>query len=516
MYLLKIFIQATVTTFISSSCLPTASAIFWLQDNSELQQQSEDSKPDDNLLRGKIVAGPSVELKGAKLNLLYLTIKNKYPQASSPDPNAFQTPPEIAIDESGLFEFARLHRSLLLYCKSPDGKYAGAAQPGFKNNTVEIRMSPTATVQGRLVNRDTRKPIPNVPVTASIHFHDPEGIVQQSQLIGATARTDAKGFFEIGGLVADQQYDLAFLDRGKRDFVVCYPLGTITTLTSESLDLGEVDFARALFSYDMTPKRQFEKAVSRAATTKQNLLVIFTSPGDPFLREFLRLKEGSEDFGKIMEHYQLLAIDCSGSQFQDASLLADELGIQLDNSEANSRFCVFDVKGKLLNEIVSRSDNGDMLPREPLLDLLCNNIPQSPNSLELYNAALQSAEAEGKLVLLQVSGPNCGPCQSMHTFLEATRTQWSKDFVWLELDQRWPATETITDRLATKKLDMIPWYAILGCDGNVLATSIDQSGKSMGFPGSAKSRSYFRDLIAKHGTRMNDEDLSTMFAELDK
>ena len=118
-------------------------------------------------------------------------------------------------------------------------------------------------------------------------------------------------------------------------------------------------------------------------------------------------------------------------------------------------------------------------------------------------------------MLLQETGPYCGPCVLLSKFLESTRDRWSKDLIWIKLDQRWPGTLEITERLRKEMESTIPWYAVLDKDRNTRFTSFTEDSKNAGFPGSDRSRKHFRKMLSECCKHMTAEDIDSMLGVLD-
>lgn len=482
-------------------------------------QVTDDSKGaaglNQKIVRGKVVADENVSMDSVKLKACYLQVRHQYPQPTVAN-HAAQVPPEVTINNDGEFEFHRLNQPMLLRCETDDRQFAGAVQIGVKDDEVNIRLGPVSSLRGRLVDHETGEPLAGQRVIASIHYFDPDHVVRQTGLLGTAASTDKDGCFEFSGLVANQQYDLMFIRNSERHGMALYGLGTFKTNTQKIQDLGDVDTLRTWFSSDARPLSRFTEALTEAKRTKQGVLAIFCSPTDPAFREIMRLRTNNESLRQTLDNYRLIAFDSSVPPHSGLSKLTQRLDIELQQESPSTHFCIFNTNGELLDEMNIAMTAGQKFPQDRLREMLLANIPSFPDAAELFETSLKRAATNNKKILLQESGPNCGPCVNMHKFLTATRELWSSDFVWLELDQRWPGTEEIIRNLRGDRESTIPWYAILDADGKMLASSFNSTDKNMGFPASRDSNSHFRHMIEEHATRMTADDISRMMDELKK
>jgi hypothetical protein len=297
--------------------------------------------------------------------------------------------------------------------------------------------------------------------------------------------------------------------------VSVYSLGTFVADGSPGVDIGDVCRLRARFASDALPSDRLGEAIKQAASSKQHVLIVFSSPGDRAFRFFENLRIQDDGFRDVLGGFKVIVIDRTGEHATDAVALAKRLKVQLPEDDQGTYFCFLDDSGSVVEGLSVTAAGDRSFPRKQLFDAAVNSSSAFPDSHALFLAALKQAGEEDKHVLIQETGPNCGPCELMSRFMESTREYWSQDFVWLSLDRRWTGTVELTERLRGRKTSSIPWYAVLDTEGRVRFTSSDQTGDNMGFPGSERSRMHFRKMLEIHSSRMTETSINAMLSELD-
>ena len=466
------------------------------------------------LLRGQITCDQLLPFEAVLLQARYVHFRPEYASREVDQKNE-ELPPEFVVDSHGRFEFDRKKQPMLLYCKSADGKFAGSIAIIDETTEIEIELKPVVTLRGRLIDHETNKAMPSERVLAGIHFDSGDRGVMEGGLFGHGVTTGEKGEFEFLDLVADQKYDLARVVIDIQRTISIYPQGTVATDSRATIDVSDVDVTRQYFATDTMPLVRLQESLRQGRLSNQHILIVFSSPGDESFRSYLRLRINDREIEDAMDEFQLLVVDRTGESAA-ALALANELKVDLPTGFHGAYFCFLNESGCVSQEFNVVSSEEQPFPRTALLEAALANAARTHDAHELLGAALKLAEMENKLVLLQETGPGCGPCILMSRFLESTREYWADDFVWLQLDDRWPGTIEITTQLRNNETLSIPWYGVLDSERRLLFTSLDQDGKNMGFPGSDRSRKHFRKMLQDHVQNMTDERIDAMLRELDK
>ncbi len=470
-------------------------------------------------LHGRIVATQSLPLAKVRVSAAYVHFHS---EITDGDTKAISQnrPLAISIDEQGKFQIDREQRPMLIYCETEDGSLAGVAQVDADMTEMEVALRPVTRVHGRLVDHQTGNPLPGQRLTTGIHFRSLRHDIVQTNFFGkGTVTTDENGRFEISGLVDGQKYRLTGLKINKRDGggvgLSLHSLGTFVADSNDGQDIGDVCQSRHYFSSDALPADRVGEAIQLAAPSKQHVLVVFSSAGDHVFRLFDNLRFQDDSLREVLDGFKVVVIDTAGEHAADAAALAERLGLSLPEGNQGSCFCFLDESGDVLERLFVAATERQAFPREKLFDVALKHSPALPDVDALFAAALKQASDEGKQILLQETGPHCVPCELMSRFMESTRQYWSDDFVWLTLDQRWPGTTELMDRLRDhKEPTSIPWYAVLDADGQVRFTSIDQAGENRGFPGSDQSKSHFRKMLEGHAPQMTETSIDAMLDTL--
>lgn len=137
-----------------------------------------------------------------------------------------------------------------------------------------------------------------------------------------------------------------------------------------------------------------------------------------------------------------------------------------------------------------------------------------PNAeAELQTALAKAAEAD-KLVLIQMSGPGCGPCLMLSKLLSDQSSVVAKDYVHLKLDTRMESADLIKEELV-RDLNFIPWMAIVSSDRKVLATSVGPDG-NIGYPSNETSKAHLREMLESTSKRLTPDDIDALLKAIEE
>ncbi len=435
-------------------------------------------------------------------------------------PKHKELPAQILVDAHGKFEFERERQPMMVYCETADGRFAGVQQVDADTPHVEIEMKPTTILRGRLVDHETGEPIAGERLSVGIHFHSSRFRIFEGDLFGKGVTTDESGRFEIPGILVGQQYDLTGFRREKRDdgrkVVYAYGLGRVAANSRPVSEVDDVSRLNAQFSHDALPSERLSEAIRYAASSKHHVLVVLSSPDDVAYRHFNNLRLNDEALREVLGGFEVVVIDRADEHAADVVELTKRLGVKWRPDHQGTSFHFLDESGHLRDEVLATVTEDKLFPQKELYDAAVRNSPVFPDARVLFLAALKRAREENKQILIQETGPYCGPCRLMSRFMASTQEYWSHDFVWLTLDRRWPGTVELMERFRGAKSSSIPWYALLDSEGQVQFTSFDETGNNMGFPGGEPSRRHFRQMLESHSSKMSEKDINSMLSELDK
>ena len=158
--------------------------------------------------------------------------------------------------------------------------------------------------------------------------------------------------------------------------------------------------------------------------------------------------------------------------------------------------------------------SGDKLDGERLTEFLRLHAETFPDAKSELQAALAQAAKEDKRVLVQMGGPNCGPCVMLSRFLHSQADLISKDYVHAKLDMRMANSNKLTAEYA-EGVEFIPWMAILSSNGEVLANSIGEEG-NIAFPRGDVAQRHFRKMLETTRTQLTDAEIDEIIDALPK
>ncbi len=158
-----------------------------------------------------------------------------------------------------------------------------------------------------------------------------------------------------------------------------------------------------------------------------------------------------------------------------------------DPSLGQSTAVVIDSAGQILDEQIG----GD------LTALIVRNAPAPPVAAALLSAALETAKAENKRVLLDFRADWCAPCLRLDRFLHqpdvAARLKEAYILVTVDLGFGQGGRE-LAYTLGSIESDGLPWIAVLDQAGQVLRTSTKDK-RNIGFPATPDDKREFARIL---------------------
>ncbi|MFG0331736.1 MAG: thioredoxin family protein, partial [Maioricimonas sp. JB049] len=363
------------------------------------------------------------------------------------------------VDDQGRFDVERPLVLTTLYARSEDGMLAGIVEIGPDDAEVTIRVQPTASATGRLVDARTGEPVAGQKLTWGFRVHLGDETTPFRTCFGGSVETAADGTFALSRLVPGTTYRLlAHLEEWRFRRVA-----EILPEDSSRIDLGDVELKpapapyrpptieeRITQAFDRDVDEQLASARRDIPLTMQNLLVLFGDPEGEAVRQFYerRYDTSNRDVRTATYEYRIVAVSTAGDDRGKADDVAQSLGVNLDNGRAAFFGCVVDPDGSLLTTVEAAELSTDgTLDAAKLLGFLETHRPPRRNAHELLEQALATAKAENRRVIVQETATWCGPCIALSRFLDEHREVWEKDYLWIKLDHRWEGSREIADRL---------------------------------------------------------------------
>ena len=212
-----------------------------------------------------------------------------------------------------------------------------------------------------------------------------------------------------------------------------------------------------------------------------------------------------------MYSYLVVAVPVDANSLTAAQPLAKDRKVSLDKYTF-PLLVVCDADGKQL----AVSEFAPLSTEAKLTAFLEKHAPETLDARKILADALARAKKENKRVLVQETATWCGPCQRMSVFLDAQRAVWSKDYVWVKIDERWTHSREVMKGIRKGAEGGIPWHAILDADGRVLATCIDKTGANVGFPGEGPGIAHFIGMFEATAIRLTAGEIAALRKALEK
>jgi thiol-disulfide isomerase/thioredoxin len=170
---------------------------------------------------------------------------------------------------------------------------------------------------------------------------------------------------------------------------------------------------------------------------------------------------------------------------------------------------VLDADGQVLvNQNTADLEDGPRHDPAKVRAFLAQWQAERPSAEAAWQAALEEARREDKLVLLYASAPWCGWCHRLADLLAELDPLLSRDYVPLKVDtERMQGGADLVARLRPQDSQGIPWMAIAKPDGRVLITSDGPNG-NIGRPASPEEAAHFMAMLGATERRLSEEDLA--------
>lgn len=265
---------------------------------------------------------------------------------------------------------------------------------------------------------------------------------------------------------------------------------------------------RAFINHDVAEK--FKEHLDTADIVKQQVLVLiageYSRAADDFYSAW-RSEQSSPELSKAFSNYRVQCLT-----HEQARQLA-EWKITLPEDSTSSLTIVRpDGTTVAATDFELMRPDGKLDPLQ-LLDFLNEHAQEFPDAQTQLDAALAEAAQADKKVLVQMSGPNCGPCIRLSRFLASEADLISRDYIHVTLDVRMPHAKSLSESMV-EGLNAIPWMAILSPQGDVLATSLSADG-NIAFPFEEPAKQHFAEMLHSTSKRLSAADIDAIVTAID-
>lgn len=222
---------------------------------------------------------------------------------------------------------------------------------------------------------------------------------------------------------------------------------------------------------------------------------------------------------KLLYEYDLVMVDI-GRRNKNLAL-AKRYDVEIEGAGVPF-LTVLDADGNVLANkptapLETKIDGKNTYDAEKVMAFLTTHQAPYLPAESILNDAMRTANANDRTVFLHFGAPWCGWCHRLEDWLAHPRVAatLAKDFVEVKIDtERTIGGEQILQRMTKGVSSGIPWFAFLDAKGAVIADSFVEPGKNLGYPYTDEEMAAFADMLERASTRITDEEMTELVADL--
>ena len=429
---------------------------------------------------------------------------------------------------AGQLTIQRVLDPMILEVMTDDKAQGAIVSFGIDATEGKIALQPTATASGRLTD-----PEGNIRAGTTLRYglrvySGPKRNSPFSTYFGGSNTTDTSGRFTCVGLVPGQSYEISV--HIENDSYYHAVENAIQPTGPGPLDLGDVainttpppppkpyvpptptDLAREAFdgSKEKALDDRIKNILVEARREYTVPLVLLGDKEDPTCVDLFRLFNDQTDpvdaKGKaktpadLRWDFELISL---GVDQSEVKALASRLGV--DPRAAPPVLIVLDDAGQPVANYPLRLGADQKLDGAALASFLLKHKLPTRDAPALLAKAQAECKADGKRTFLIFSASWCGPCRLPARFLNAHKSAFDPYFHFVKLDtSRDDGITALRARYPQGDQSGVPWFVILGPDGQPLANSNrldpskddDQSNSNIGFPSDKEGIDHFLKML---------------------
>jgi thioredoxin family protein len=497
-----------------------------------------------SVLKGTVIGPDGSPVKDALIRGIYI---NPGRRAKAPAP--------VTGNAAGEFRLERKPAALWLIATTPQGRLAGQTQVPAKDTTVTIKLSPSATAVGRLIENDA--PLAGAHLACDLWT---QGSNRRATftLEVATAETGSDGRFVFPGLLVGEQYAFRVKDGGGVTSIDAkgttsrggwFPSPLLKVAASGQTDWGylqlplprRVRITRRGTSFEIDPeqladirfhaKTELATRISRARDDARlehrKVMLILGDPKAEATQSLVALLDGLQLADDLPGALRVVTAALRNNLAQEAGIPEADVTKEFTRPLGDFERVPIDVTNKAAADHLTKTyslDASDLvLPALAVLDddgsiadlqsisskgdpaqwdakalrgfLKCHRLPES-DAEELLTAARHRAGQENKRILLLESDARFYASRLLTRFIDEHRQLFDRDYVWVNIDAGRSIKGTEVIAQFRKSGASIPWMAILDAKGNKLSDSDGPAG-NIGFPAEPAAINDFIDRMLK-------------------
>lgn len=414
----------------------------------------------------------------------------------------------------GEFEFATTASKLGALAYSSDKRFAGSALIKDLSWIPEIRLLPTKSYRGRIVDQ-LGAPVVDHKVTASIELYDERKYEAAYPTVYYAKRfevhTDQEGRYRFDSL----------------------PCKTHVSITTDTLDhnpnrfrtieniflLPDDDRSERLMSLGAAPANSSgpitERLLSRQRDCRLGDFHLVVIVADRSLKqndEFIERRFLDNDKNEFVASYLQVIVDPKSLLASSAaSLVTAKNWPPVNGNEIFA--CAYDTSGKELGR--ATFDRTDVDAGKAAYKFVERYAPERKDADTKWEEAFKAARENDKRVWVRTGQRYCGPCFVLSRWIDDHRDVIEKDFVLLKIDDvRDLNGPEVAERLTLGRSVGVPFHAMFDADGKMIVDSYGPIG-NIGAVGGIEGKRHFRKMLETACRKITAQEIEALLDSID-
>ena len=414
----------------------------------------------------------------------------------------------------GEFEFATTATKLGVLAYSSDQRFAGSALIKDLTGSPEIRLLPTNSYRGRIVDHQGA-PVVDHKVTATIELYDERNFETAYPTIYSAKRfvvhTDRDGRFRFESLPCKTQVLITTdpLDRKPNRY---RSIERIFLLPEEERT------ERLVVIGEAAPENSTKSIVERLQSRQRDcrlgdfhLMVILADRSITQNDEFIERRFLDNDKNELVASYLQVIVDPKSLLASSAASLVTAKNWPPVNG--NDIFaCVYDSSGKELGRAIF--DSVDIDAGKAAHTFVERHAPAQKNAVTRWEEAFKAARENDKRVWARTGQRYCGPCFVLSRWIDDHREVLEKDFVFLKIDDvRDLNGPEVAERLTLGRSVGVPFHAMFDADGTMIVDSYGPIG-NIGAIGGIEGKRHFRKMLETACRKITAQEIESLLESI--